>query len=205
MVPRDDGREGYVALVDPGKCVSCGICAGSCAPMGVGPPERTGRDQLQEVKDFIASAAPSAEEVVVVGCVNSAAGWSSGALADVPIFGVSCVGALHTSVIEYLVRAGAGGVLVATCPSRDCWNREGVMWLEERVYHAREAELQDRVDRRRVRIVSAAQYETAHLAREVEAFAAHVGSLEEAAGEAAIEIDAVCETPEVSVAEAVEG
>ncbi|NIP82298.1 MAG: hydrogenase iron-sulfur subunit, partial [Gemmatimonadetes bacterium] len=55
---------------------------------------------------------------------------------------------LHTSVIEYLVRAGAGGVMVVACPPRDCWNREGVTWLEERVYNEREAELKDRVDRR---------------------------------------------------------
>src|SRR5690606_26346681 len=46
MVTRADGRETLVARVDPRRCVSCGICAGSCAPMGVGPPGRTGRDQL---------------------------------------------------------------------------------------------------------------------------------------------------------------
>ena len=37
-----------VARVDPQLCVSCGICAGSCAPMGVGPRGRIwiARDQL---------------------------------------------------------------------------------------------------------------------------------------------------------------
>ncbi|NIP83640.1 MAG: 4Fe-4S dicluster domain-containing protein, partial [Gemmatimonadetes bacterium] len=42
----DEGRSALVARVDPSLCVSCGICAGSCAPMGVGPAGRTGRDQL---------------------------------------------------------------------------------------------------------------------------------------------------------------
>jgi ferredoxin len=61
MVPRSDGpaidtdaaeraaasgRSALVALVDPTRCVGCGICAGSCAPMGVGPVGWTGRDQL---------------------------------------------------------------------------------------------------------------------------------------------------------------
>ena len=41
---------GMVARVDPDLCVSCGICAGSCAPMVVGPPGRSGRDQLAQVR-----------------------------------------------------------------------------------------------------------------------------------------------------------
>jgi ferredoxin len=202
MVPRDDGRDGYVALVDPGKCVSCGICAGSCAPMSVGPAGRTGRDQLQGVKDFIARTAPTPDDVVLVGCDNSAAGASMGKVGGV-VYGVSCVGALHTSVIEYLIRAGAGGVMVVACPLRDCWNREGVRWLEERVFNGREAELQERVDRRRVHVVYAAEQESSLLKIEVEAFRDRVRSLEGATAEASIEIDSACETPEVSVAEEV--
>jgi ferredoxin len=52
MVPRAAGRTGMVARVDAAVCVSCGICAGSCAPMGVGPGGRTGRDQLTAVRPF---------------------------------------------------------------------------------------------------------------------------------------------------------
>jgi len=69
---------------------------------------------------------------------------------------VTCVGNLHTSVIELLVRQGAPGVLIAGCPPRDCVGREGPKWLEQRLHHEREAELQPRVDRRRVRMVTAA-------------------------------------------------
>ena len=50
MVKREDDRPALVASVDPARCVSCGICAGSCAPMGVGPPGRSGRDQLTIVR-----------------------------------------------------------------------------------------------------------------------------------------------------------
>ena len=158
MVSRTDGRDGWVARVDPAKCVSCGICAASCAPMGVGPVGRTGRDQLADLRAFSALAAPSPAAVVVVACGRGAGGAASGgSFMGAPVFEVSCAGSLHTSVLEYLVRAGWGGVLVASCPPRDCWNREGVTWLEERVYRGREAELKERVDRRRVRVAYAGE------------------------------------------------
>jgi len=201
MVVRDDGRDGYVGLVDPDKCVSCGICSGSCAPMGVGPDGRTGRDQLSAVKSFIERVAPGAEDVVLVGCSQSAAGWRAEDVGGAHVFSVSCAGSMHTSVVEYLVRAGTGGVMVVSCPPRDCWNREGVTWMEERLYNQREAELKDRVDRRRVRVVYAAEGEAAQLVKEIDLFRAQLRTLGRALGETAIDIDVLCETPEVSVAE----
>ena len=201
MVPRTDGRDGYVATVSPDKCVSCGICAGSCAPMGVGPPGRTGRDQLEEVKALLARTRLAAEEVVVVGCRRSAAGWDTEDVDGAPVLPVPCAGAMHTSVIEYLVRAGAGGVLVVACPPRDCWNREGVTWFEERVFEGREAELQERVDRRRVRVVYAAEGEQRALRGAVASYRDALGGFEAAEAESGISIDTVCEAPTVSVAE----
>ena len=73
------------------------------------------------------------------------------------VWPITCAGNLHTSVVELLLRGGAGGVLVAACPPRDCWNREGPKWTEQRLFHEREAELQERVDRRRVRLIFAAR------------------------------------------------
>jgi ferredoxin len=205
MVLRDDGRDGYVGLVDPAKCVSCGICAGSCAPMGVGPQHRTGRDQIADVEAFISSVHPGRDRIVMVGCKNSAACRNGGPTLDADVFPVSCVGAVHTSVIEYLVRAGAGGVMVVTCPPRDCWNREGVVWFEERAFHQREAELKERVDRRRLRVVYAAEMESGLLARELASFQTDVDVLGDApAPERTIHFDTLCEPPDVSVAEGAE-
>lgn len=201
MVPRQDDRPYPVALVDPSKCVSCGICAGSCAPMGVGPPGRTGRDQLPEVKEFIAAESPTREDVVLVACSRTAAGWGATTFAGAPVLSVSCAGSLHSSVVEYLVRAGAGGVMVVACPPRDCWNREGVTWLEERLYEGREAELKDRVDRTRLRVVHAAEREHRLLADAVDRFRSQIGALERALSEKVIDIDTTCEVPAVSVAE----
>jgi ferredoxin len=205
MVRRTDGREGFVALVDPAKCVSCGICSGSCAPMSVGPPGRTGRSQLEHVRAFIERVRPSPSDIVIVGCQRSGAGWGAGRVRDSVVHDVSCAGALHTSVIEYLVRAGSGGVLIVACPTRDCWNREGVVWLEARVHENREAELKERVDRRRVRIAQIAEHDAVGLALALERFRADVAALESATREERVDFEALCEVPEVSVAEAVRG
>ncbi|MGH7693999.1 MAG: hydrogenase iron-sulfur subunit [Gemmatimonadaceae bacterium] len=154
MVAREDDRPALLARVDATRCVSCGICAGACAPMGIGPPGRTGRDQLAAIRFspvFTAGAAP----LVALCCEQApaahvAAVQKRGASTLV----VSCVGSVHTSVIEILLKSGAAGVMVCGCAPRDCVNREGPKWLHERVFNHREAELQSRVDRRRVRLAT---------------------------------------------------
>jgi ferredoxin len=196
MVARDpaDTRSALVGRVDAGLCTSCGICAGSCAPMGVGPAGRTGRDQLPRVGGFLAAHPARAREVVVVACDRGAGGV--GALETIdgsPVYAVSCAGNLHSSVIEYFVRAGVGGVLVVTCPPRDCWNREGAKWLEQRLFHDREAELKPRVDRRRVRLAYAAEGERATVHAALAAFRAEVRRLEETAAEREIDLVRECE------------
>jgi coenzyme F420-reducing hydrogenase delta subunit/Pyruvate/2-oxoacid:ferredoxin oxidoreductase delta subunit len=194
MLPRTDGRADVVAHVTPDLCVSCGICAGSCAPMGVGPPGRTGRDQLERVRAFVAERRPGTDDVVVIACTRGAGGIAeSDAVEGNPVYPVQCAGNLHTSVIEYLVRAGAGGVLVAACPPRDCWNREGARWLDERVYHNREAELKERVDRRRVRVAHCGLSERAQLLAELRRFHAEIRTLAVAPGEEEIDLLLLCE------------
>jgi coenzyme F420-reducing hydrogenase delta subunit/NAD-dependent dihydropyrimidine dehydrogenase PreA subunit len=209
MKQRTDGRDGVYAVVDPALCVSCGICAASCAPMGIGPPGMTGRDQLERVKEFVRLLHPDPREVVLVGCARGAAGFETlaaqeanggeppahapGTFDGSRIFQVPCAGNVHTSVIEYLVRAGAGGVLVVACHPRDCWSREGPRWLEERMYHDREAELKERVDRSRLRVFHASVGEDRELAVAVADFRESVRRLAAAEAEAEIDIDLECE------------
>jgi coenzyme F420-reducing hydrogenase delta subunit len=146
--------------------------------MGVGPPGRTGRDQLARARDFVALPQGLAGRIVAVGC-------GRGAGSDPPLltqagavpYVVSCAGNLHTSVIEQMLRGGAGGVLILSCPPRDCWNREGPKWLRERVYAGREAELQERVDRQRVRIVGVNAAERGAAIAAVQRFAADMTAL----------------------------
>jgi ferredoxin len=168
MLEREDDRSELFARVDPALCVSCGICAGSCAPMGVGPPGRTGRDQLARLRDSIAEVSLGTADVVLVACDRGAGRIQDLERVDgTTIHRVSCAGNMHTSVVEFFLRAGAGAVVVLACPPRDCWNREGPIWLAERMFRDREAELQPRVDRRRVRLAYVAAGESHRVAEEV--------------------------------------
>ncbi len=204
MVARADDRPMLVALVDPARCVSCGICAGSCAPMGVGPPGRTGRDQLVDIRSGLMLEllrAPLDERVVVV-CCSQTAGTLRARLTDAGarLHDVHCVGGLHSSVIELLIRQGAAGVMIAGCPPRDCVAREGPKWLVERVFNDREAELHPRVDRRRVRVVTAAVGLDNDMCAEFDAFRREVMALARPAAEASVDLIAQCETEQIASA-----
>jgi ferredoxin/coenzyme F420-reducing hydrogenase delta subunit len=193
MVERDDHRATLVALVDPQLCVSCGICAGSCPPMGVGPAGRTGRDQIAQVREFLAAPGRGAAEIVVICCERGAGAFASElAAAGGAPYPIDCAGNLHTSVIELLLRGGAAGVLILACPARNCWHREGPHWLVERVYHAREAELQARVNRARVRIANVNSGDRAHAIEVLRKFAADVLALGRPPVEDEDEVDAEC-------------
>jgi ferredoxin len=188
------GRSAEVARVDPARCVSCGICAGSCAPMGVGPPGRTGRDQLARVRAFVQDPRFGAGRTVVVCCDRGARGWRTALEAQgAAVYEVDCAGNVHSSVIELLVRGGAAGVLVVACPPRDCWNREGPAWLTERLFEGREAELQPRVDRRRVRVAHAGAAESREAASALRAFVAATAALDGARAEPAPDVELACE------------
>jgi coenzyme F420-reducing hydrogenase delta subunit len=96
-------------------------------------------------------------------------------------------------VIELLLRRGAGGVLVAGCPPRDCWHREGPRWLIERVFHGREAELQARVDRARVRITSVSARERRELLAALRAFAEDIAALDPPTIVSVVDTEVQCE------------
>jgi coenzyme F420-reducing hydrogenase delta subunit/NAD-dependent dihydropyrimidine dehydrogenase PreA subunit len=178
MVPRGGDLADVFARVNPERCVSCGICAGSCAPMVIGPPDRGGRDQLAAARAFAAEHRLTPHDVVLVACANGAGGLAAErAPAGAPVWPVGCSGNLHSSVVEALLRGGAGGVLVAACPPRDCANREGSKWLEERLFAGREAELAERVDRRRVRVVFAGAGQRDEVLRALAALRVEVAAL----------------------------
>ncbi|HVN40124.1 MAG TPA: cytochrome b N-terminal domain-containing protein [Myxococcota bacterium] len=183
-----EGRATPAAHVEPERCVSCGICAGSCAPMAVGPPGRTGRDQLATARDLLREHPEVRDDVIVVACAN---GVPASALPGSRIYPVSCAGSVHSSVIELFVRSGVPGVLVASCPPRDCRNREGPRWLEARLYAGREAELQERVDRRRVRVVSAR--DPALVRAALERFRADLADQGRARAESEVDLALECE------------
>jgi len=155
---------------------------------------------LERVESFIKANRWGPRDIVLVACERGPGLAAENAEpSGIPTFPVPCVGNLHTSVVEYLIRSGVGGVLIGSCPPRDCWSREGPGWLSERVFGDRAAELKDRVDKRRVRVVHAAEGEREVLTAAVREFFEHVLTLEAAEAEARIEIDIECEIPAVGV------
>ena len=180
MVPREvpSRRSMTVARVDPTMCVSCGICSGSCAPMVVGPPNRTGREQFRRIRNF-ASESPALEgRIAVVACGYAVGEAVADRFANVAFIPSGCSGGVHTSSIEGLLAGGASGVFILTCPGRDCLYREGPAWLDERIYNDREAELQPRVDRRRLRVAAFGPGELGRAVAAVDAFSAELAELE---------------------------
>lgn len=201
MVERPDpGRKSsLVALVNPDRCVACGICAGSCAPMGVGPPLHTGRRQLNREQQRIAAGRYRPGEIVVFACRHGGLSEDPrlAALADVTTHAIECAGNLHTSVIELVLKAGAAGAFVLTCPPRSAPCREGPKWLYERVYNDREAELPARVDKRRVAIAGLSRGEWREIAIEIESFRARVQALKPAVRDADLTVGVECEPKQV--------
>lgn len=197
MVARTDGREGSVARVSAELCTSCGICIGSCPPMAIGPMGTTARDQIAEVRAFIAAEQPRETDVVIVGCAWSAAA-AEAERTGAKLMSVPCVGAIHSSTVELLLRGGAGGVLVVGCPEHDGRTREGVTWTRERLFEGRPAELKERVDRSRVRLVQASLSEGVKLHAAAVAFAADIAALAE---DDAVPFDVVAACARQSAAE----
>ncbi|HEY0304806.1 MAG TPA: hydrogenase iron-sulfur subunit [Longimicrobiales bacterium] len=191
MIARTGDRVGMVAYVKTDLCTSCGICIGSCPPMASGPLGITARNQLADVRAFLAQSQPGASDVVIVGCTWSGArdvAQQTGA----NFFPLECVGTLHSSTVEHLLRGGAGGVLVVGCAEHDGRTREGVTWTEQRLFEGRKAELKERVDRNRIRLVQASLGETAVFHDAARVFAAEIAALADANDEEAVDLLAAC-------------
>jgi ferredoxin/coenzyme F420-reducing hydrogenase delta subunit len=196
MIERTDGGTGSVAFVKTDLCTSCGICIGSCPPMAIGPMGVTARDQLADVRALLRDKQPGSNDVVIVGCEWSAArveAERNGAY----FLPVPCVGAMHSSTVEHLLRGGAGGVLVVGCAEHDGRTREGVTWAKERLFEGRKADLKPRVDRDRVRLVEASLGEGVRLHAAVQSFNAEIEALE-ALSEDELDVVALCKEQAVN-------
>jgi coenzyme F420-reducing hydrogenase delta subunit len=86
------------------------------------------------------------------------------------VFSLLCIGMLPPSFIEYALRHGADGVLIATCRRGECAYRLGNSWLDERLAGGREPRLRPSVARERVRLAGAGPGEEAALASALAAF-----------------------------------
>jgi Pyruvate/2-oxoacid:ferredoxin oxidoreductase delta subunit/coenzyme F420-reducing hydrogenase delta subunit len=143
MVPRSDGtRYKLVAVVNPARCVGCGICVGACDSAGIvladQPVAVLGEAVTARIRALAATG--EAAPVVIYACrlmahLGDLVG-PDGTLAGAPgtvVMGLPCAGLLHPEMIAKTLAAGARGVFVAACVSENCPAREGSQWLAERL------------------------------------------------------------------------
>ena len=166
LVERSDGRpHARVALVDADSCAGCGICAGACpssTPFRSMASLQTGIDlpqapvtELRAQLDatlarWAAGPADGAPHIVAFGCASTIARLADRSTAA---FALPCAAQLPPSFVEYALRAGAHGVLIAGCREGDCVFRLGDRLTLERFAAAREPHLRAIVPRERVMLV----------------------------------------------------
>jgi coenzyme F420-reducing hydrogenase delta subunit/ferredoxin len=186
MRPHPDGRPGkWIAVVQEDLCASCGICAGACpssTPFRTGERLVTGIDMPQLPVDAMRArlerALADGKRFIVFGC-DRGASVASLAGPDFAAWGLPCVAQVPPSFVDYALRSGASGVLVARCPEHDCEFRLGSRWAIDRLEGRREPHLRATVPRERVRVVEAAAEDAAALERAAAEFRAHLAMLGE--------------------------
>lgn len=150
MVERTDGkRHKYIAIEDTGLCVSCGICVGSCdgvaVTLGQTPPVAlwdTVSGQLALAK----LRSPIDQVQVVFTCerhaVQGGKPYIDHAVASqngmaVEVITLPCVGTAPPGLLSRTLDEGVANVHIIGCPPDDCANREGNLWLEQRITRER--------------------------------------------------------------------
>jgi ferredoxin len=158
MVPgRHPEKHPLRADIQPSLCVSCGLCAGSCASLAIGPEARTARHQLASAGQLVASAVEPGRRTLVVACRNNG-GVSErlrrhfGAGGAVECFEVDCSGTLHPGTVSYLA-GHFGGTVILGCPPQNCVHREGATLADLRILMERRPAVPGRIAGLPVRVL----------------------------------------------------
>jgi coenzyme F420-reducing hydrogenase delta subunit/ferredoxin len=179
MAPHPDKADHRIAVVDADNCAGCGICAGSCPSStpfrsqerlvtGIDMPQQPVDLQRQELEAKLAQL-KGRTRLVVFGC-DQGANVSALATADTATLSLICTGMLPPSFVEYALRSGADGVVVAGCREGGCDFRLGMEWTRERLSRQREPHLRNLVPLDRLQLVHASRSEGRQLAAAVNEF-----------------------------------
>jgi ferredoxin len=147
------------AQVQVDRCTSCGLCAGSCASLAIGPDQRTARHQLDAARHLVASHADPRRRTLLVACCNSGGRaaqverrWANDR--SLAWFPVDCAGTLHPGTVSYLA-GHFGGTLIVACPPQNCLHRHGAMLADARILGERRPAVPGRIARLPVRVLHA--------------------------------------------------
>ena len=186
MVPRtDETNYTHQASVDPGLCISCGICVGACPTAtpfrsrgellpGIDLPDRT----ASALREDIVAAGKQGESphVIVFGCRDDQQSQEAEE-AGLSFVKVNCMGQLPPSYVDFtLSRGHADGVLLLGCQDGNCSYRYGAEWTEQRLARQRDPMIRARVDMSRVALGWQAPWsENAGAVQKYEAFLRSLG------------------------------
>jgi ferredoxin len=163
MVARTDAsRHPAQAQVDSALCAACGICVGACPSAtpfrrgeamvsGIEMPQAPMATLRRELQRKIGALSGS-NRIVVVGC-RQAADFDVLADAATAVLTLECAAMLPPSFLEYAMRMGASGVLIAGCRESDCEFRLGDRWVKERLLGQREPRLRAAAPLDRIEVV----------------------------------------------------
>ena len=163
MIARTDQRpHPRQASVIEDLCAACGICVGACPSStpfrriedmvsGIELPGASVAGLRQQVQHRLAALTAS-PKILLFTC-RQAAQFNSLADAATAVMPMECAAMVPPSFIEYALRLGAGGVVIAGCRAADCEFRLGDRWVEERFSGAREPRLRATAPRERISVV----------------------------------------------------
>ncbi len=162
MVARSDTRpHPREAHVIPDLCAACGICTGACpssTPFRRMARLASGIDLAQrpveELRAELDRALARTERAVILFACAPARVRPSARTNRVATISAECTAMIPPAFIEYALRAGATGVVLAGCREGDCEYRLGDRWTAERIARERAPALRRHVPRERVRVVS---------------------------------------------------
>jgi ferredoxin len=159
MITREDASPySLLAQVDENLCVSCGICIGSCDTLAISMCDHEPELLWQNVASRIKMAEQhnlnkekpvkvifTCERHVAHGA-HTYANTDSDPTVDtddsiIEVIPVTCVAMVNPSLMTHTLEAGASEVQVVGCPPNDCTNREGNVWMEERLGRTRAPKL----------------------------------------------------------------
>lgn len=140
-----EGRNHLVSLVDPSRCVSCGVCVGSCDPGAMTYPELNRTEVRNRVMNWLKDE--EGPHAIAFLCADGAGrkvrfDRESGLSDDLPgyrVVGIPCAAWLHSSFAEIIARRGGRTLLIA-CDSSEPRCRLGAEITAERVAETREPE-----------------------------------------------------------------
>jgi quinol-cytochrome oxidoreductase complex cytochrome b subunit/coenzyme F420-reducing hydrogenase delta subunit len=163
MVARTDQRpHKRQAEVITDLCASCGICVGACPSStpfrriedlvsGIELPEMPIASLRQELQAALTDLA-GAEKIVLFAC-GQAADFDCLAGTSTAVIKLQCAAMLPPSFIDYALRSGATGIVLAGCREADCEYRLGDRWVTDRFAGTRRPHLRSSVAQSRLRVI----------------------------------------------------